>query len=255
MRPTLSNQPAFAVIASRELRSLFYSPLAWSVLALVQGLLAWMFILLVDDFRAMQGRLLNLDPTPGVTDLVAAPLLQIAAWVLLLLVPLLTMRLFSEERRTGTLDLLLAAPLTTWQIVLGKYLGVLAFLLIVMALIALMPLALALGATLDYGKLCAGLLGLSLLTAAATALGVYLSLLSIQPALVASATFGLLLGLWMLDAWSATSAWLGYFSLRRHYQNFLLGWFNSADLAYYLLFSAAFLGLAVRRLDNLRLRD
>ena len=150
-------------IAARELRSLFLSPLAWTLLAVAQGLLAWIFLILMNDFRELQGRLVGLDNAPGVTDLVAAPLLRVAAWVLLLLTPLLTMRLFSEERRSRTLDLLLAAPVGASAIVLGKYLGVLTFLLSGVALVALMPLSLAAGATLDFGKLLAGLLGLSLL--------------------------------------------------------------------------------------------
>lgn len=248
-----------AVIAVRELRSLFLSPLAWTLLAVIQGLLAWIFLLLVDDFRELQGRLASVENAPGVTDLVAAPLLQVAAWMLLLLIPLLTMRLFSEERRTRTLDLLLSAPVTTTEMVLGKYVGVMAFLFITITLIALMPLSLTLGVTLDFGKLLAGLLGLSLLAAAMSAAGIYLSTLTTQPAVAAMATTGLLLGLWMVDAVSTAPGTAGdlsgYLSLRRHYDAFLLGLFDSTDLAYYLLFSAAFLGLAIRRLDNLRLRD
>jgi len=247
------------VIAARELRSLFLSPLAWTLLAMVQGLLAWIFLLLVDDYWQLQGRLVSLDNAPGVTDLVAAPLFQVAVWVLLLLVPLLTMRLFSEERRTRTLDLLLSAPVTMVEIVLGKYLGILVFLLITVALIALMPLSLALGATLDIGKLLTGMLGLSLLTAAASAAGVYLSTLTTQPAVAAIATMGFLLALWMIDAASTAQGTaddlFGYVSLRRHYNAFLLGLFDSTDFVYYLLFSAVFLGLAIRRLDDLRLRD
>lgn len=247
------------VITARELRNLFLSPLAWTLLAVVQGLLAWMFLLLVNDFRELQGRLASLDNAPGVTDLVAAPLFQVAAWVLLFLVPLLTMRLFSEERRTRTLDLLLSAPVTMLQIVLGKYLGILAFFLITVALIALMPLSLALGATMDIGKLLAGILGLSLLTAAASAAGVYLSTLTTQPAVAAIATMGLLLALWMVDAASTGQGTagnlFGYVSLRRHYDAFLLGLFDSTDFIYYLLFIATFLCLAIRRLDDLRLRD
>ena len=115
-------------ITARELRGIFLSPVAWTLLAVVQGLLAWIFLVLVDDFRDLQGRLAALDNAPGVTDLVAAPLFRVAAWVLLLLVPLLTMRLLSEERRTGTLDLLLSAPVGSVAIVLGKYLGVMLFL-------------------------------------------------------------------------------------------------------------------------------
>ncbi len=247
------------VIAARELRGLFLSPLAWTLLAVVQGILAWMFLLLVDDFRELQGRLASLDNAPGVADLVAAPLFRVAAWVLLLLIPLLTMRLFSEERRTGALDLLLSAPVTMTEIVLGKYFGVLAFLLMMVALIALMPLSLALGAMLDTGKLLAGILGMSLLAAAASAAGLYLSVLTIQPAVAAITTMGLLLALWMMDAASTvpgmTGDLFGYLSLRRHHDAFLLGLFDSADFVYYLLFSAMFLSLAIRWLDDLRLRD
>ncbi|MDG4555452.1 MAG: ABC transporter permease subunit [Candidatus Competibacter sp.] len=246
-------------IAARELRGLFLSPLAWTLLAVVQGLLAWIFLILVGDFRNLQGRLALLDNAPGVTDLVAAPLFRVAAWVLLLLTPLLTMRLLSEERRTGTLDLLLSAPVGSTAIVLGKYLGVVLFLSGLIVLVALMPLTLAAGAPLDSGKLLAGVLGLILLAGSFTAAGLYLSALTIQPALAAMATFGLLLLLWVVDMAGAGQKALGslfaYLSLSRHYDALLLGLFDSADVAYYLLFIAAFLGLTIRRLDDARLRD
>ncbi|MGB5064934.1 MAG: ABC transporter permease subunit [Candidatus Competibacter sp.] len=246
-------------IAARELRSLFLSPLAWTLLAVVQGLLAWIFLVLVDDFRNLQGRLAALDNAPGVTDLVAAPLFRVAAWALLLLVPLLTMRLLSEERRTGTLDLLLSAPVGSTAIVLGKYLGVVLFLSSMIALVALMPLVLAAGAPLDFGKLLAGLLGLILLAGGFAAAGLYLSALTTQPVLAAAATFGLLLLLWVVDMAGTSQKTAGslfaYLSLPRHYDALLLGLFNSADVAYYLLFIVAFLGLTIRRLDDVRLRD
>jgi ABC-2 type transport system permease protein len=246
------------VIAARELRGLFLSPLAWTLLAMTQGLLAWIFLILIDEFRGLEGRLVGLDPMPGVTDLVIAPLLRVAAWALLLLAPLLTMRLFSEERRVGTLDLLLSAPVTPTEIVIGKYLGVLTFLLGTVALIALMPLSLVIGATLDFGKLGAGLLGLSLLAASFAAAGLYLSTLTAQPAVAATATFGLLLTFWIVDlagaGQGAVSPIFNYLALPRHLDALLLGWVHSADVAYYLLFSVAFLGLAIRRLDNFRLQ-
>ncbi|MFO1372771.1 MAG: ABC transporter permease subunit [Candidatus Competibacteraceae bacterium] len=246
-------------IAAHELRGLFLSPLAWTVLAVMQEGLAWVFVILVDDYQSLQGRLVGLEGAPGVTDLVAAPLFRVAAWVLLLLTPLLTMRLFSEERRTHTLDLLLSAPVAIYEIALGKYLGILAFLLSVVALIALMPLSLAMGVTLDFGKLLAGLLGLGLLVASFAAAGLYLSTLTAQPVVAATAAFGLLLLLWLVDTAGAghavASQVFRYLSLLRHYDALLLGLFNSADIAYYLLFGGAFLGLAMRRLDNTRLQD
>jgi ABC-2 type transport system permease protein len=239
-------------IAAREWRGLFLSPLAWVLLAVAQGVLAWVFLLLVRDFQDLQGRLAGLENAPGITDLVAAPLFRVAAWVMLLLVPLLTMRLFSEERRTRTLDLLLSAPVGAPAIVLGKYLGVLALLLSLVVLVGLLPLSLSAGATLDYGKLLAGLLGLSLLAASAAAAGLYISTLTTQPVVAATVTLGLLLALEVVDA---AGHLFRYLSLLRHYDALLLGLVNSADIAYYLLFATAFLGLAIRRLDDMRLRD
>ncbi len=245
-------------ITARELRGFFLSPLAWTLLAVVQGLLAWIFLVLVDDFRDLQGRLAALDNAPGVTDLVAAPLFRVAAWMLLLLVPLLTMRLLSEERRTGTLDLLLSAPVGSVAIALGKYLGVMLFLSGMIALVTLMPLTLAIGAPLDFGKLLAGLLGLILLAGSFAAAGLYLSACTNQPVLAAMATFGLLLLLWIVDVagtgHKTADSLFAYLSLPRHYDALLLGLFNSADVIYYLLFIAAFLGLTIRRLDDIRLR-
>jgi len=134
----------------------------------------------------------------------------------------------------------------------------LTFLLAAVALIALMPLSLATGATLDFGKLGAGLLGLSLLAASFAAAGLYLSTLTAQPAVAATATFGLLLAFWIVDlagtGQGAVSPVFHYLALPRHLDALLQGLIHSADVAYYLLFSAAFLGLAIRRLDNIRLQ-
>ena len=148
-------------IALRELRTLFLSPLAWSILAVVQLLLAFLFLARVEMYQLYQPQLLALDNAPGVTEIVLPDLLGNAAIVLLLVVPLLTMRLIAEERRNKTLTLLVSAPVSMTEIVLGKYLGVLLFLLIVLALIALMPLSLLLGGGLDPGLLFSGLLGLA----------------------------------------------------------------------------------------------
>ena len=146
-------------IAWRELRNLFLSPLAWCVLAVVQFILAWMFLASVEGFRGNPGGV------AGVTDVVGAGLFSISSIVLLLVVPLLSMRLVAEERRSGSLALLLSAPVRMTEIVLGKYLGLFGFLAIMVGLITLMPLSLALGTHLDYGKLAADVLGLLLLVA------------------------------------------------------------------------------------------
>jgi ABC-2 type transport system permease protein len=129
-----------------------------------------------------------------VTDLIAAPLLGDAAIVLLLVTPLITMRILSEERRNGTLSLLFSAPVSMTEIVLGKYLGLLGFLSSCSAmLMALMPLSLLGAGRLDFGLLAANLLGLLLIVAAFAAAGLYLSALTSQPTVAAIGSFGLLL--------------------------------------------------------------
>ena len=247
-----------AVIASRELRSLFLSPLAWSILAVVQVILAYLYLAQIDFFLQLQPRLAGLDEAPGITAIIVAPLFGNAAVLLLLVVPLLTMRLVSEERRNRTMSLLFAAPLSMTEIILGKFLGLMIFLFLLLMLISFMPLALLVGGTLDFGVLAMAVLGLLLLLGSFAALGLYLSCLTAQPVLAAVGSFGVLLLLWMID-WAgsgrdgAAASLFGYFSLLRHYEPLLKGFCQSVDVLYYLLFMITFLVLAIHRLDTRRL--
>ncbi len=244
-------------IAAREIRSLFLSPLAWAILAVTLFILAYLFLSQIEAYLLLQPRLAALQGAPGVSDIVVAPLFANAAVVLLLITPLVTMRTLSEERRSRTLSLLLSAPVSMTEIILGKYLGVLAFFLVLIGLLALMPLSLLAGTDLDLGKLAAGLLGLTLVVAAFAAIGLFMSALTEQPTVAAVTTFGLLLLLWILD-WAGnsgldTSNLLAYLSMLRHYDPLLKGLFNSTDAVYYLLVITLFLGFSIRRLDATRL--
>ena len=245
-------------IAARELRSLFLSPLAWSILAVTLFILAYLFLSQIEAYINLQPRLAALEGAPGVADIVVAPLFADAAVVLLLITPLVTMRVLSEERRNGTLTLLFSAPVSMTEIVVGKYLGVLSFFLILLALLALLPLSLLAGTELDMGKLAAGMLGLVLVVAAFTAIGVYMSSLTEQPTVAAVTTFGLLLLLWIID-WAGNkqmddNSALAHLSMLRHYEPLLKGLFSSADVAYYLLIIVLFIGFSIRRLDATRLQ-
>jgi len=240
-------------IAWRELRNLFLSPLAWVILAVLQAVLAWMFLGDVQVF------LLNPNGVEGVTDRVASGLYSVISIMMLLVVPLMSMRLVSEERRSGSLVLLLSAPVRMSEVILGKYLGLMGFLAAVLALLTLMPLSLAVGTHLDYLKLFGCVLGMLLMLGAFAAAGLYMSTLTRQPLVAAIASFGLLLFFWVIDSFNAGSALGGsafqYLSLQGHLFNWLRGRFSSADLIYYLLFAAVFLVLSVRRLDSARLRS
>jgi ABC-2 type transport system permease protein len=245
-------------IAGRELRSLFLSPLAWAILATVQFIIAYLFLSQVDAYLMVQPRLAAVEGAPGVTDLVIAPMLGNAAIILLLITPMITMRVLSEERRNRTISLLFSAPVSMTEIILGKYLGVLGFFMILLAMIALMPLSLLAGTELDLGKLATGLLGLTLLLAAFSAIGLFMSALTDQPTIAAISTFGLLLLLWIID-WAGNSearasGLFAYLSMLRHYETLLKGLLNSTDIIYYLLVTILFLGLSIRRLDADRLQ-
>lgn len=247
-------------IASRELRSLFCSPLAWAILGVVQLILAFMFWSQVEYYLTIQPRIAGMDNAPGVTDIVITPLYGNFGVILLLVSPLLTMRLVAEERRNRTLSLLFSAPLSMADIIVGKFLGILAFFLIMALLLQLMPLSLLLGGSLDWGKLIACFLALCLLLAAFSAAGLYMSTLAGQPTVAAISSFGLLLLLWIID-WAGSTGGEGasqlfsYLSLLQHYNSLLRGLVGTTDLIYFLLFIAVFLILSIRRLDNDRLQQ
>ncbi len=244
-------------IARHELRTMFLSPLAWVILGVMQMLLGYMFLAQIDSFFMLQPQLINLQNTPGVTDIVVAPMFQLSAIILLMVMPLITMRSIAEEKRNGTLSLLISSPLSMTEIVLGKFLGLFGFVVILVSLLMLMPLSLYSGTALDFGKLFSIFIAMLLLLGSFAAIGLYLSSLTENQTIAAVSTFGALLMLWMID-------WLGdtvedgqtvvaYLSLLRHHQSLLEGVFNTGDVAYYLLLIIAFLVLTVRQLDRERL--
>jgi ABC-2 type transport system permease protein len=239
-------------IAAKELKILFASPTAWIVLGVLQGVLAWLFLNQVDAFLGVQAQLVQLANPPGVTEMIVAPLFGATAMILLVVTPVLAMRLIAEERRNHTLPLLLSAPVSLGAIVAGKFLGLWFFLCLVIALVAAMALSLFAGGALDVGLLLAGLLGLVLLAGCFSALNLYFSSLTSHPAVAAIAGMGASLGLWLLDIATQDFAPIRALSLLRHFERCNQGVLDSADVAYFLLFGAAFLVLAVRRLDRER---
>ena len=244
-------------IAIREFKSLFLSPLAWTVLAILQAILAYIFLTQVETFNLIQPKLATIEGAPGLTDIVVIPLFSNAAIILLLVTPLLTMRLISEERRNKTLSLLMSAPISSADIIIGKYLGSLGLLLILIFLITLMPLSLLVGCELDMGKLFSNLLALILLVTAFTSTGLFMSTIAGHPTVAAMGTFGVLLLLWILD-WTTSmndqrSELFEYLSILRHFQNLQSGQLNTADISYFLLFTLSFLFLGIRSLNKDRL--
>lgn len=240
-------------IARYELRRLFGSPQAWIVLAVIQFLSAMFFYILLSRYleepQSQDGR--------GMTEMVAAGTLQIAGILLLMVTPFLTMRLFSDEQRNGTIQLLFSSPVSLTDLVLGKYLGIVLFLFLALILVALMPLSLLPGTNLDLGMLAAGLLGLALLVLTFTAIGLFISTLTTQPGVAAILTFAVLFLLWIIHMAGSTTTGpaaevFSYLSLLQHFNGLLQGMVNSVDVGFFLLMSLVFVLLSIWRLDAVR---
>jgi len=247
-----------SLIGWTEFKRLFNSPLAWSILAILQFILALMFLLLLDGFIAgIQTEGVGKELSLGVTDVIASRIYLWAGVIMLIVIPILTMRSFAEERMNNTLPLLISSPISFTQLVLGKYLSLLLLIVLVVIMVSLMPLSLALGTSLDYGRIASSALGLFLLLSSFTAVGLYISSLTSQPIIAAVSTFGVLLLLivFYISGTSSTSAseLFIYLSHISHFFSFTDGVLNSSDIIYYLLFSLLFLVLTIRRLDNQRL--
>jgi ABC-2 type transport system permease protein len=242
-------------ISMKELRLMFASPLAWVVLAFLQLIFAWVFLSRLQTFLEVQPQLAMSPNAPGLTEIVAAPLFGTAAIVLLMVVPLLSMRLVAEERRGQTLPFLMSAPVSITQIVLGKFLALVLFLALGVGLLLLMCLALYIGGRLDVGLLGANALGLLLLCATFAAVGLYLSCLTAQPLVAAVGTFAALLGLWLINiSTSDPNSLLHVLSIIQHFESFSRGVLALEDVAYYLVLIVLFVLLSIRRLDADRLR-
>jgi ABC-2 type transport system permease protein len=178
----------------------------------------------------------------------------------MMIVPLLTMRLLAEEKRTGTAELLFTYPLTDWGVILGKYLAALLVFLVFLLLTAGNALAFATVASIDWGALASGYLGLILLGGSFLALGLFVSSLTENQIIAAVTAFGLLLLFWIIGWYqevgggSAIGRVLHFLSMMDHYETFTRGVIDTRDLIYYLSFIYFFLFLTKRQLESRRWR-
>ncbi len=251
-------------IAGKDLKSLFISPIAWVVLTFVQVIVGYSFLKRFDDFLQLQPQLLQLPSPPGFTELVAAPTFSLAAAMMLFAVPLLAMRLIAEERRNLTMTLLTSAPVSTLDIVLGKFCALMAILLILLSLIALMPLSLMAATRLDYRLIGSILLGIGLLAAAFSAVSLYVSSLTAQPLVAALGAFGALIAMLLMGEHAADNlqarglgvlaAFAQVFSPVKNFEPLGRGLLDSYAMVCLLLLAALFLALTVRQLEARRLR-
>lgn len=243
-------------VARKELKSVFASPMGWVILSLLMFAFGTYYLNGVNDYFAVMSGAMRPAERTGVTQFVGQTVYGLASFIMLFAIPLLSMRLISEERRSQTLPFLFSAPISLTEIVLGKFLGLVAFLSILIVYIALMLSTLNIWADIDFGLIIANSLGLLLMVASFSALGLYFSSLTQQPVVAGILTFVALFALMILDRFFAgdPSNTLASLSLTRHFQSFSSGLIDSADVIYFGLFTATFLTLTVRRLDADRLR-
>lgn len=230
-------------IARREWGAYFLSPVAWVVLGV--------FLLLTGCYFAASVL------STSQADL--RPVLGFTAALLLFIAPALTTRLWSEELRQGTDELLYTAPVSTAQVVLGKFLGALAVLVLYLLLTGVYPLLLRAFARPDLRAAAAGFLGLLLLGAAALAAGLFASSLTESQVVAGVVGFGLLLLFWIagwlgdvLPGWPAGA--VRYLALLPHFDDFGKGVLDTSHVIYLVSLTGGFLFLTARRLEAARWR-
>lgn len=225
-------------VYKRELGAYFLSPLAYVVLGILLLLSGYFFVA-----STLMSQTADIGPT-----------LMSTAVVLLFAVPALTSRLWSEEVRTGTAELLLTSPATTTQIVLGKYLAALTVMAAFLALTGLHTVFLATKGTLDWPATLTAYLGFLLFSAAAVSVGLLASALSESQVIAALTGFAILLLFWIAgwvssDTSGTTRAVLEYIDLTSHLYDFVRGVLDTTHVVYFLSLIAGFLFLTVQRLE------
>jgi ABC-2 type transport system permease protein len=220
----------------------------------------WFFaqIFFVYTMMSMQAAM-NPGMGPGLspTENVMRPLFSNMSVVLLFVMPMLTMRLFAEEQKSGTIELLLTYPVRDGEVLLGKFLAASALYVLLLAFTLLYPGMVAHFGRLEWAPVLTGYLGLLLLGGAFLAIGVFLSSLTENQIIAAFSTFGVLLALWVIG-WGADFAGgtmrsvLQYLSVPEHMDSFGKGVLETKDVVYYVSMIALALFLALRSLESKR---
>lgn len=251
-------------IAGKDLRSYFTSPIAYVVLTGYLLLAGWFFFNLLANFNQLLMAYMSFSAPDmleamNLNEMVVAPLLLNLAVVLVILVPMITMRSFAEEKRNGTYELLMTSPITVFEIVAGKFLGGFVFILMLVLLTGLYPLILIWFGDPEVGIILSGLLGLLLLGSSFVAIGLFTSSLTDNQIIAAVSCLVTLLLLYII-AWPAQSAGevlgplLRYLSLTEHFNELVKGVIDTRDLVYFVSVIAVALFLTLRSVESLRWR-
>jgi ABC-2 type transport system permease protein len=252
-------------IVERELRAYFSSPIAYVVLTIFVFLSGIFFRSLLSQVMQMalmsQMRAQQLGPQPmDMPGMISKGFLSTMSVILLFMVPMLTMGLFSEEKKRGTIELLLTAPITDLEVVLGKFFAAAAFYVIL-----LLSTWIPMGVLYLYGSPASGpiltaYLGLLLYGLTIVAIGLFISTLTENQIISAVLSFGTIMVLWLVDvvaqnAEAPTSKEvLTYLSILSHLDDFIKGVLSTSHIIFYLSLMLLALFLTYRSIDSLRWR-
>lgn len=249
-------------IARKELRSYFASPIAYIVIGLFALLYGYFFVAILSLFlrQSMQLNQFEMGPaTMNVNQQVIRPMVQNVTVLLLFLMPMITMRTYSEEKRSGTIELLLTSPLTDFQIIMGKFFGAMGLWMIMLAVT--LP---HLGILFYFGNpewkpVVTAYIGLLLLGACFVSLGLFISSLTSNQIVAGISTFAVFLFLWIIT-WIGTvtgptaTKLTTYISINEHLDDFGKGVVDTTHIIYYLSFVTFSLFLTAKSVDSERWR-
>ena len=248
-------------IARKELNSYFRSPIAYGVMAFFALIAGYFFYVAVVFFvrRGMESAMMGQPAPMDMGDFIIRPLFSNISVIGLFLIPMITMRLFAEEKRTGTIELLLTSPLRDWEIILGKWLGAMVLYIAMLALSAISLVVLFAYGKPDWHPIVVGYLGLLLQGGCLLAIGTFISNCTKNQIVAGVAGFAVCLLLWVMD-WATsfgTSVFdkvVSYLSVLQHFDSFSRGVLDTKDIVFYL--SVIFVGLflTARSMESLRWR-
>lgn len=246
----------------KELRSYFVSPVAYLLLLMFALIFGFFFWNIVSYFvyEGMESQMRGEMFPMNVNERVVRPLLSNASVVGLFLIPLITMRLFAEEKRTGTIELLVTSPIRDGELILGKWLAALTLYGGLLLLTALNFVWVFKYGNPDWKPLAIGYLGLLLQAGAMLAIGMFISTLTKNQIIAGAATFGICLLLWVLG-WASgfeTATWasvLSYISVTTHIESFSKGVLDLKDAVYFVTLTFVGIFFTARSLESLRWRS
>jgi ABC-2 type transport system permease protein len=243
------------LVARREFRAYWTSPVAYVVLAVFLVLAGIFYFSQLSQFVALSSR--GGGQGVDVNQQLIRPYLYSVSVMILFILPLVSMRLISEEKRQGTLEILLTTPAPDWAVVVGKYLASVALLGVMVAgSMVHVSILYAFGHP-EWGPVWTGFLGLFLTGAAYLALGLFLSALTQNQVVSAAAAFSLFLALWLMHSLGAAASGtlsrvLTYVSFAGHFDNFGRGVLDTSDVIFFLTLTGAGVFLAVQAVTATR---